>query len=163
MNDTASRISIYDKFAWWVVDDKDHLPQMWNRNCNECDGQGFFYMPEDGIQCPDCHSTGRHCFTLIAAVPCEGCDDSEDGPGVDCIDCDERGYWLRRITVHVEEVLPIYPIFGAGEVNHDRTLPHLMMDDTGAWYLDGDQGIRNAILPTDAAPGKWAVFLAVHT
>ena len=59
--------------------------------------------------------------------------------------------------------MPIYPIFGAGEVSYDRTLPHVMMDDTGAWYLDGNKGIKVITLPDDAKPGDNAVRLKVVT
>jgi hypothetical protein len=150
-------IAIDGTTAWLV--DTPGMSVGWelrNRPCDTCGGVecSMGLDCDDTLcQCPclHCHGTGRHTFTLDVECDCP----TESNP--------EPCMSITELTVHVVEVLLIYPIFGVGDASLDRTIPHIMMDGTGAWYLDGDKGIRSVTLSTDAAPGKFCVQLAVHT
>jgi hypothetical protein len=154
----STAIAIDGATAWLIMDEPDHDETMrWanlDRTCHTCGGTGTNRVNVNrslkGLKgCAPCCGTGRHTFE----IPTSEVFIAGDG---------ENAIRITALTVHVVEVLLIYPIFGVGDASLDRTIPHIMMDDTGAWYLDGDQGIRNITLSTSAAPGKYAVRLALH-
>jgi hypothetical protein len=125
-----------DGTAWWVME-----------QCGEeTEGKGACALVP-GCLCPFGIERSWH--------PCDGTDDSDERHTFAV----KAAFHTYRVSVIPDMVLPIYPVFGAGEVSHDRTLPHVMMDDTGAWFLDGDQGIQSITLPPAARPGRWAVKL----
>jgi hypothetical protein len=171
-------ITIDGTTAWWIVDDEDHLPQMWGRPCDICGGVecSMGLDCDDTLcQCPclHCHATARHTFTLdvqcgdsihLPFVPDLTDDDPLYVPGDrECSQCDESG--TRTITVHVVDVLPIYgedpgiwpAMLTAGQ-------PCSVIKDDGLMVLwDGSGGFTAITLPTSAAPGKYAVQIEVHT
>jgi hypothetical protein len=159
MRISHTAIAIDGTTAWWIVDDEDHLPQMWERPCDTCDGIGSQCLNgHDHADCPwtsqcrDCGGTGRHTFTLdvqcgdsihLPFVPDLTDDDPLYVPGDrECSQCDESG--TRTITVHVVDVLELV--------------------ESGWFYTVATRGgfSKPTTLPTSGAPGKYAVRLEVH-
>jgi hypothetical protein len=162
MTISSTDIAIDGTTAWLVVDEANQIGfTHYGRPCDTCKGYGQEATAHDGtvaggyVDCPDCGGTGRHTFTLDVREPCR----SE----VDC--------WndIKTFTVHVVEVLPIVDatapqqtvradIIDWGEKHH-RNSP------TRFVYMPADQTTAGTYLPafpTSAAPGKYAVRLAIH-
>jgi hypothetical protein len=154
----------------WLVEIPNGLPPLtemygsderpMDRPCDTCNGDGRIseHLLISWSACSDCGGTGRHTFTID--VPClcmtlPGC----NGPykGGPC-----GGTGTRALTVHVVAVLPIESIMGAC-LNHKGQ--HVLVGH-GLSVLcggPGTDGVSAVTLPTSAAPGKYAVQLAVHT
>jgi hypothetical protein len=145
-----------DGTACWVIPDlmsilTDYGKPPLDRPCDTCGGtlaQG--QAPDD--RCPDCGGTGRHTFTVeVGTYTPNGI---PDDPSI-AIYCERR-----RVSVVPGMVLPIvehgteangYPFItkGLGWVMH---------------HIPKAKAVRSVItLPPAAAPGMWAVKLAVRS
>jgi hypothetical protein len=161
-------IAIDGATAWLAV--RNHDRWFWetehNRPCDTCDGSGHvrkrlhdapgIHRP---VTCTDCHGTGRHAFTLnTSEIFVAG-----DG---------ENAIRIETLTVHVVDVLPIYTWEQSrfSNVAHISRGPHVVGSGLGkdewvyypAGWQDGQILESVVTLPAIAAPGMWAVHLAIH-
>jgi hypothetical protein len=163
MNIPSTAITIDDTTAWWVID----LKTAWrrkhdNRPCDTCDGRkgtsGIipYEYARYRTPCPDCHGTGRHCFTLDVEGECMSIANGR-----------LRRYDGFAISVHVVEVLEIVERDGsidmAGRLVTHHVTTGLMGSSVTTSIWDGREHLKIITLPADAAPGMYAVRLAVHT
>jgi hypothetical protein len=152
----STAITIDGPTAWWVID----LETAWrrkhdNRPCDTCDGVGHVRQrlsDAPGIHrpvtCHDCHGTGRHCFTLDVEGECMSIANGR-----------LRRYDGFAISVHVVAELEIGDdhTWGEGFLYGGKHLgPNWIV-------VGGGLDQPNITLPEDAAPGMYAVRLAVHT
>jgi len=143
----ADSISIQGDRAWLLyrpgVDPMVRWKQA-NRPCDTCDGRRW--------------SLGDRTPGLYDAVPCKDCIDGRHCFDIEVEYAHNEGAW-QDLTVHVIEVLPIV---GNGICGVER---HVV--DRGAdgddWHVCSSLNAWEQItLPPAAAPGQWAVELAVH-
>jgi hypothetical protein len=161
MTIAATAITIDGDTAWLVVPLSGYHPNVattythYNRPCDRCHGCGR--MLEDDASrptCPDCHGTGQHTFTIDVEGECMSIANGR-----------LRRYDGFAISVHVVAVLPIH-----GATGHWPDATHLSLDEGNrtvwlwTWTGQGFDFTRHyCTLPADAAPGMFAVRLAVHT
>jgi hypothetical protein len=178
MTIAATAITIDGATAWWVID----LETAWrrkhdNRPCDTCSRRQAQTGAPTGMDCTDCHGTGRH--TLTIDLECEWCvgygyllgapDHYEAGSDavIPCTDDDgeECNDGSRSISVHVVEMLEIRD----GSKPCDDGTAHIR--DDGPQYLSANRYVsmpargmgEYVTLSEDAAPGKYVVRLAVDT
>jgi hypothetical protein len=138
----ADHITIDGDTAWWVRDpgewtDYGSILNELDRPCDTCGS--MFDIDIRGIVCPDCHGTGRHVFDIEVATP--------EAKGF--------GDFIDSYRVHVVPgmVLQIHDHFVKG--------PHVRLRNGRAVYVEANERQHRIILPSAAAPGMWAVQLAV--
>jgi hypothetical protein len=111
------------------------------------------------------YGTGRR---RTLDVECDNC----EGDGFDipedrstCWNC--NGVGTYQLSVHVVEVLPIVERDGsigiAGRLVTHHVTTGLMGSSVTTSIWDGIEHLKFITLPADAAPGMYAVRLAVHT
>ena len=166
----ADHIAIDGDTAWWIPEFNPMdwwIPQHENRPCDRCHGTGRMLEDDDSHPaCPDCHGTGRHTFTLD--VECDECNESGKLGSDACWKCYAIG--SKDITVHVVEVLPIYGRLDsplpAGVSKWVWHSPNDLDADRRGTFLceiiDNETQMTAVNLPAAAAPGMWAVRLAIH-
>jgi hypothetical protein len=176
MTIAATAITIDGDTAWWIVEHRlcpTHAP---------CDCGRFglpFGLPHCKLSCELGSVTGL-ARALNLDCPCDTCDGSGSFPAIQsqtdpCPDCDGSKRHTFNIhlsegqhetlSVHVVEVLEIRD----GSKPCDDGTAHIR--DDGPQYLSANRyvsmparGMGEYItLPADAAPGMYAVRLAVHT
>lgn len=146
----------------WGVDQTpaDSFPASWDqadKPCGTCEGTTIVDNVVNGPgdvtlrRCPDCDRTGRHTFTIEVG-------DHWGLEGRQCPSC------IRTYRVHVLDVLPIHD--WCPDENPARHICNAYQDERWVMHLELDNRIvpseQPVTLPPDAAPGKWAVRLAVH-
>lgn len=146
-----------DGTAWWVGNEwamsnpPKPSPHHLDRPCDTCDGRKWCLGDDtpglyDAVPCPDCDGTGRHTFSISVdrnAMP------MRDGVHIG-----------RDITLRVH-VLDVLPITDEGRVTVG---PSSAWWDNSATEVDAALiGASGGPLPPAAAPGMWAVLLAVHS
>jgi hypothetical protein len=151
----STAIAIDGNTAWWVRV-FNGAADAYNRPCDTCDtydGLGCIGFP-DGYDdpCPDCHGTGRHTFTLDVREPCRS-------------DVD-RWNDIKTLSVHVVEVLPIIE-WDTVDLGLPHPVPCMTIDPHGNALEADEAGVdwfkaHDRTLPPDAAPGMFAVRLAIH-
>ena len=167
-------IAIDGDTAWLV--DTPGMSVGWeqrNRPCDTCEGSGHvrkrlhdapgIHRP---VTCRNCGGTGRHTFTLD--VECDECNESGKLGSDACWKCYAIG--SKDITVHVVEVLPIYGRLDsplpAGVSKWVWHSPNDLDADRRGTFLceiiDNETQMTAVNLPAAAAPGMWAVRLAIH-
>jgi hypothetical protein len=128
------------------------FPETWlNHPCDTCDGFGdlksFHLLSATTSRCRDCDGTGRHTFTL------------------DVEDPDAAPIYIpmtKDLTVHVVEVMPIVDHLRESRRPRIQKLSAPKMSGQTHWVDDGERPGKKIQLPATAAPGKWAVRLAIH-
>jgi len=162
-----------DGTVWWVLMPIDRVQLAAkeadiDRPCDTCDSgdlrpAGWLYIRGEGWQlCPDCDGTGRHTFTVEVERPIPMLNANPDRP--DITSNEIRTY---RVSVVPGTVLPIFDLDGSDGNNE----ANIMWDDVdgsflyypAGWYDDRDLGEQTVTLPSAAAPGMWAVKLAVQS
>jgi hypothetical protein len=140
----ADSITIDDDRAWLVLD-KGRMADFTHdadRPCETCDR--IRKLPRDNeptiVRCTDCDSTGRFTFGVEVA-----------GDVLDIEDGALRRYDGQAYRVHVVRVLPIVTWYAGG----DMPWPCFEMEPDV-------EVVQRWQRPADAAPGKYAVELAVH-
>jgi hypothetical protein len=151
----STDISIDGTTAWLV--DTPGMSVGWelrNRPCDTCLGTGFMTLGLSHDTGRPCHCIdGRRTFTLDVAAPFIPYCDVYIEP--------------TTITVRVVAVLPIVE-WGTVDLGLPHAVPCMTIDPHGNALqvdevdIDGFSGIERQ-LPASAAPGMWAVELAVHT
>jgi hypothetical protein len=140
MTISATAITIDGDTAWWVID----LKTAWrrkhdNRPCDTCDGTGhatFGNQVRTSEECHDCDGSKRHTFNIHLS---EG--------------------QHETLSVHVVAELEIGDdhTFGEGFLYGGKHFgPNWIV-------VGGGLDQPYVTLPADAAPGMYAVRLAVHT
>jgi hypothetical protein len=151
--------------AWLVAEGHTSFH---DRPCDTCRGRKDFHPTYGdhskcppklcqyfGIGCPDCDGTGRHTFTLDVDTNV-GWRGIEDGPPN-----------LPDIfTVHVVQVLPIVE-WDTVDLGLPHAVPCMTIDPHGNGLEVTERDAHdyfgiNRTLPASAAPGKYAVQLAIH-
>jgi hypothetical protein len=129
--------------------DLDRPCDTWRPICNRI-GTGFGKPDHNG--CPDCHGSKRHTFTLDVREPCRS-------------DVD-RWNDIKTLSVHVVEVLPIIE-WDTVDLGLPHPVPCMTIDPHGNALEADEAGVdwfkaHDRTLPPDAAPGMFAVRLAIH-
>jgi hypothetical protein len=165
----ASDISIdIDGTTAWLVDTPGMSVgwELRNRPCDTCDGSGtcFHGGPDVLPRCPDCDGTGRRTFTIELECPiCNGKRSEFCGYGDGLPDDNPScSMGVERVAVHVVEVLPIHDY--CTDYKPADHICHAWRDDRWYWHRSerGDRPTEKIItLPDSAAPGMWAVLLAI--
>jgi hypothetical protein len=156
----STAITIDGNNAWLVIDgprpgEYDDRHEV-NRPCDTCNGTGAhildeleddrsFWKTED---CHACDGTGRHTFTLHV-----------EGERLSIANGRLRRYDGFAIPVHVVEVLPIHDRPN-GPQNTDGPMVYLFGSCWWVWRSVGNYEV--VTLSEDAAPGMFAVRLAIH-
>jgi hypothetical protein len=181
MNIKSTSVTIDGTTAWLVVEcPPDSAPARWeqaDKQCDTCNGTGRNIKPStcELVVCPGCHGSKRHTFTLD--VECEWCvgygyllgspDHYEAGSDAvfPCTDDagEECNDGTRQLSVHVVEVLPIHD--HCADYKPADHICRAWQDERWYWHRSSRWVTTEKIvtLPADAAPGMWAVRLAVHT
>lgn len=159
-----------DDLAWLVFKDNEYQDvtfqwDMLDRLCDACGGQGFLYMPEDGLTCLDCRGSKRHCLDIEVEDPIcvkawpDGCNGDYDPRCCRFPKSCSRYPHTLTVSVVPGMVLPIHPDLGAVPDTH-----HVRVTGGGiAWLAEriNNGGWRHTMidLPSAAEPGMWAVQL----
>ena len=163
-----------DGHAWWVCkpvhragvtntvgDDYDDPSWfMWlDRPCDTCGGQGFLYMPEDGIPCEADCIDGRHTFDIEVECAVPMCANGVPGyweDGGECGYCEGTTIRKLRVSVVPGMVLPVNAI-----LDLETAAPQFLVDEDGDVFGVGVGVDDGDDFPPAAAPGTWAVKLRV--
>jgi hypothetical protein len=169
MTIAATAITIDGDTAWLAVEYPAPLGKATivsyrelDRPCDRCHGTGR--MLEDDAsrpRCPDCHGTGQHTFTLDVECVLPMCVNGKRGywqDGHPCGYCNATGTY--QLSVHVVAMLEIKDRPG-GPMRSDGPMLYRFGPSWWGWSDSGDY--IAVTLPLDAAPGMYAVRLAVHT
>jgi hypothetical protein len=161
--DTATLIvRNHDRWFWETEHD---------RPCDTCekDRKTLDSDEPSDVYCPECDSTRRLTFTLDVECDEPDIDRCEDQGVHNGPTCEERRCFKGRfaVSVHVAEVLPIIE-WDTVDLGLPHPVPCMTIDPHGNALEADEAGVdwfkaHDRTLPPDAAPGMFAVRLAVHT